>query len=90
MFHGEATETMLDRDHTLFLEIDTLYVTMCGCSFLCVCVPLGGGVFAVEWVLELDDVSVPLSEKVVLLCVVLHQLCQRGKLLPSIEVVVVP
>lgn len=63
----------------------SVVVFICVCVQPCVCmhvpvracvyVPLGGWVLTVEWVLELDDVSVPLSEEVVLLCVVLHQLC---------------
>ena len=57
---------------------------------LCWAVPLRCGVLAVEGVLELNDVAVPLAQQVVLLGVVLHQLGQRGKLLPAIQIVVVP
>lgn len=52
-------------------------------------VPLRGGVLAVEWVLELDDMAVPLAQQILLLCVILHQLGQCGKLLASVQVVVV-
>lgn len=52
--------------------------------------PLRGGILAVEGVLELDDVAVLLPQQPLLLCVVLHQLGERGKLLPSIQVVVIP
>jgi len=51
--------------------------------------PLGGGVGAVEWVLELDGGAVPVVQDAVLRRVVLHQLGQGGKLLPAIQVVVV-
>lgn len=51
--------------------------------------PLRSGVLAIEWVLELDDMAVPLAQKILLLGVILHQLGQRGKLLATIEVVVV-
>lgn len=51
--------------------------------------PFRGRVLAVEGVLELDDVAVPLSQQVLLLGVVLHQLGQRGKLLAAIQVIVV-
>lgn len=51
--------------------------------------PLRGRVLAVEGVLELDDVAVPLSQQVLLLGVVLHQLGQRGKLLAAVQVIVV-
>lgn len=51
--------------------------------------PLRGGVLAVERVLELNDMAVPLAQKILLLGVVLHQLGQRRKLLPPIQVVVV-
>ncbi len=51
--------------------------------------PLRGGVLAVEWVLELDDMAVPLTQKILLFSVILHQLGQSGKLLASVQVVVV-
>lgn len=51
--------------------------------------PFRGGVLAVEGVLELDDVAVPLPQQVLLLGVVLHQLGQRGKLLAAVQVIVV-
>lgn len=51
--------------------------------------PFRGRVLAVERVLELDDVAVPLSQQVLLLGVVLHQLGQRGKLLAAIQVIVI-
>ncbi|TNN54557.1 hypothetical protein EYF80_035260 [Liparis tanakae] len=51
--------------------------------------PLGGGVGAVERVLEIDGGAVPVLQDAVLRRVVLHQLGQGGKLLPAIQVVVV-
>ena len=51
--------------------------------------PLGGGVGRVERVLELDDLSVALSELALVLHVVLDELGQRGKLLPAVQVIVV-
>ena len=51
--------------------------------------PLRGRVLAVEWVLKLDDMAVPLAQQILLLCVILHQLGQRGKLLAPVQVIVV-
>lgn len=51
--------------------------------------PLRSGVLAVEWVLELDDMAVPLTQQILLLGVILHQLGQRGELLASVQVVVI-
>lgn len=51
--------------------------------------PLRGGVLAVEWVLEFDDMPVPLAQEILLFGVILHQLGQRGKLLAAVQVVVV-
>lgn len=62
---------------------------ICWCGCLCLWAPLRGGVLAVEWVLELDDMAVPLAQEILLFGVILHQLGQRGKLLPSVQVVVV-
>lgn len=77
-----------------------MYVCMSACMYVCMhrlCfvgvgelwAPLRSGVLAVEWVLELDDMAVPLAQKILLFGVKLHQLGQRGKLLATIEVVVV-
>lgn len=52
--------------------------------------PLRGGVSTVEGVFELDDVSVLLLELAVVLHVVLNQLSQGGKLLPPVQVIVIP
>lgn len=52
--------------------------------------PLAGGVRAVQWVLEVDDGAVSVLQDALLLSVILHQLCQRRKLLPSIQVIEVP
>lgn len=51
--------------------------------------PLGGGVRTVEGVLELNHISVFLFQLPVMLHVILDQLCQSGKLLPTIKVIVV-
>lgn len=51
--------------------------------------PLRGRVGAVEWVLELNDVPIFLLQLPVMLHVILHQLCQGGKLLSAIKVVVI-
>ncbi len=51
--------------------------------------PFRGGVRTVEWILELNDVSVFLFQLPVMLHVILHQLSQSGKLLPAVKVVVV-
>lgn len=52
--------------------------------------PFTGGVGAVEWVFEVDDGTVAVLQDALLMSVVLHQLGQRGELLPSIQVVEVP
>ena len=52
--------------------------------------PLRRWVRAVEWILELNDVSILLFQLPMMLHVILHQLCQRGKLLSTIKVIVVP
>ncbi len=49
--------------------------------------PLRGWIRAVKRVLELNDVPVLLLELALVLHVVLHQLRQRGELLPAIEIV---
>lgn len=49
--------------------------------------PLRRGVGTVERVLELDDVAVLLLQLPVMLHVILHQLRQRGELLPAVQVV---
>lgn len=64
-----------------------LHVWELVCEFLTA--PLRGGVLAVEWVLELDDMAVPLTQEILLFGVILDQLGQRGKLLASVQVVVV-
>lgn len=51
--------------------------------------PLCGGVGAVERVLELDDGAVLVLQDAIFCRVVFHQLRQRGKLLSTIQVVVV-
>lgn len=51
--------------------------------------PLCGGVRAVEGVFKLNDGAVLVLQNAVLRRVVLHQLWQGGKLLPSIQVVIV-
>lgn len=51
--------------------------------------PLWGGVRTVEWILELNNISVFLFQLPMMLHVILHQLCQSGKLLPAVKVVVV-
>lgn len=55
-----------------------------------VSLPLRGRVLAVQGVLQLDDVAVLLPQQPLLLSVVLHQLCKRGKLLTPVQVVVIP
>lgn len=57
---------------------------------LCQCSPLRGGVSTVEGVFELDDISILLLELAVVLHVVLNQLSQGGKLLPPVQVIVIP
>lgn len=52
--------------------------------------PLRGRVLAVQGVFQLDDIAVLLPQQPLLLSVVLHQLCEGGKLLPSIQVIVIP
>lgn len=52
--------------------------------------PLAGGIGAVQRVLEVDDGAVAVLQDALLLSVVLHQLCQRRKLLPSIQVIEIP
>lgn len=51
--------------------------------------PLRGRVGAVERVLELNDVPVLLLQLPVVLHVILHQLCQGGKLLSAVKVIVI-
>lgn len=51
--------------------------------------PLCGGIRAVERVSELDDGAVPVLQDPVVRRVVIHQLRQRGELLPAVQVVVV-
>ena len=51
--------------------------------------PLGGRILAVEWILEFNDVAVPLTQEILLLSVILHQLGQSGKLLATVKVIVV-
>lgn len=52
--------------------------------------PLTGRVRAVKRVLEVDDGAITVLQDTVLLRVVLHQLRQCRKLLPSIQVVEIP
>lgn len=56
----------------------------------CRTVPLRRGVFAVEGVFQLDNVSIAFPQEVVLLGVVLDQFSQRGEFLPSVQVIIVP
>lgn len=51
--------------------------------------PFRGGVLAVEWVLELNNMAVPLTQEILLFSVILHQLGKRSKLLAAVQVVVV-
>lgn len=51
--------------------------------------PLRGRVGAVERVLELNDVPIFLLQLPVMLHVILHQLCQGGKLLSAVKVIVI-
>lgn len=51
--------------------------------------PLRGGIRAVERVSELDDGAVLVLQDPVLRRVVVHQLRQRGELLPAVQVIVV-
>lgn len=59
------------------------------CQRACLSAPLRGGVLAVEWMLELDDMAVPLAQKILLFSVILHQLSERGEFLASIQVIIV-
>lgn len=78
-------------------DIFTSYFTPCRCKLLCTCgryfvslwAPFGGGVLAVEWVLELNNMAVPLTQEILLFSVILHKLGQCGKLLAAVQVVVV-
>lgn len=82
---------------SICLDLSTQCLVVCKCELICACgcwcaswsAPLRGGVLAVEWVLELDDMAVPLTQEILLFSVILHQLGQRGKLLASVQVVVV-
>lgn len=67
------------------MEIEAQYYNNIQCNHS----PLGGGVRTVEGILELNNVSVFLFELPMMLHVILHQLCQSGKLLPTIKVIVV-
>lgn len=51
--------------------------------------PLWCGISTVEWILELNNISILLLQLPMMLHVILHQLCKSGKLLPSVQVVVV-
>lgn len=62
-------------------------ISACGCVSLLA--PLRRGVLAVEWVLELYDMSVPFAQQILLFGVILHQLGQRCELLPPVQVIVV-
>lgn len=62
---------------------------MCGSKFASLSAPLRGGVLAVEWILELDDMAIPLTQEILLFGVILHQLGQGGERLASVQVVVV-
>ena len=61
-------------------DLKIAYICKLNASFL----PFSGGVGAVERVLELDDVAVPLLELAVVLHVELHELRQRRELLAAV------
>lgn len=56
---------------------------------LCICSPLRSGIGTVERVFQLNDVSVFLFQLSMMFHVILHQLSQRGKLLSTVQVIII-
>ena len=56
-------------------------------TYFCVNSPLCGRVSTVEGILEFNHFSILFPQLTLVLHIVLHQLCQSGKLLPAIQVI---
>ena len=88
----------VNRCVCLFACVCCLCVCVCvTCVFVCmhvhVCTcyyaPFHGDLFCVHWLQEVDDFSAGLLQGVQILCVVLNQLSQGRKGLPTVEVIIV-